>query len=131
MIISLFFIHVRYIPAKSDVDVLQSLKDGVLWVYRHQAMRGLITISTITAFLGVPLVTMLPVFAEEVYQLGPRGLGMLMSFSGAGAVVGALFVAWLGNVGHKGKISLMMTGFLGAATIIFQFASDRLKAKIT
>lgn len=119
VIVSLYFIHVRYIPAKSDVDVLQSLKDGVLWVHRNEAMRGLIVLSTITAFLGVPLVTMLPVFAEEVYQLGPRGLGMLMSFSGAGAVVGALFVAWLGNVGRKGRVSLMMTGFLGAATIVF------------
>ena len=43
-------------------------------------------------------------YAAEVYNVGPTGLGILMSISGVGMVVGTLVVASLGNVYYKGKL---------------------------
>ncbi|MBA3639529.1 MAG: hypothetical protein H0W53_09625 [Acidobacteria bacterium] len=59
----------------------------------------------LTAFLGLPLLTFLPVFARHVFK-GDIGLySRMMAFSGAGSVVGALIVAWLGRFKHMGLTS--------------------------
>ena len=50
-----------------------------------------------SAFLGVPLLTFLPVITRDVFHRDVGFYTQLMTFSGAGAVTGALIVAWLGK----------------------------------
>ena len=119
VIFSLFVIQVRFVPKKSETHVLQSMKEGLVFVFRHHSLLALVVLSTVTAFFAVPLITLLPVFARETYGLGAQGYGTMMSFSGAGAVCGALFVAWLGNTPRKGWTALTMQVALGLATIGF------------
>jgi predicted MFS family arabinose efflux permease len=45
---------------------------------------------------------MTPVFARDVFHLGASGLALLMGTAGAGALFGALFLAYLGDFRHKG-----------------------------
>lgn len=123
VIFSLFVIHVRFVPKKSEVHVLHSLKEGLGFVFRHHSLLALVWLSTVTAFFAVPTITLLPVFARETYGLGAQGYGTMMSFSGAGAVWGALFVAWLGNTPRKGWTSLVMQVALGVATIGFAMST--------
>jgi predicted MFS family arabinose efflux permease len=123
VIFSLFVIHVRFVPKKTEVRVLQSLKEGLRFVFRHHSMLALVALATVTAFFAVPLITLLPVFARETYGLGAQGYSTMMSFSGAGAVTGALFVAWLGNSARKGWTALVMQVALGLATIAFAMST--------
>ena len=76
-----------------------------------------------TAFLGLPLLTFLPVFAREVFHGDIGRYSEMMSFSGAGAVVGALIVAWLGRFKHMGRTLLMVQAFYGL--LIAGFALSR------
>jgi predicted MFS family arabinose efflux permease len=123
VIFSLFVIQVRFVPKKSEAHVLQSMKEGLVFVFRHHSMLALVALSTVTAFFAVPLITLLPVFARETYGLGAQGYGTMMSFSGAGAVTGALFVAWLGNTARKGWTALVMQVALGLVTIGFAMST--------
>jgi MFS family permease len=123
VIFSLFVVNVRFVPKKSEVRVLHSLKEGLGFVFRHHSLLALVWLSTVTAFFAVPTITLLPVFARETYGLGAQGYGTMMSFSGAGAVCGALFVAWLGNIPRKGWTSLVMQVGLGLATIGFAMST--------
>ena len=123
VIVSLLIIRLRFVPQKTETHVLQSLKQGLSFVYRHHSLRALVLLSTITAFLAVPLIMLLPVFARETYGLGARGYSTMMAFSGAGAITGALFVAWLGNAPRKGRISLLMQMVLGVATVTFALST--------
>jgi predicted MFS family arabinose efflux permease len=123
VIFSLFVINVRFVPKKTEVRVLHSLKEGLAFVYRRHSLLALVALATVTAFFAVPLITLLPVFANKTYGLGAQGYGTMMSFSGAGAVTGALFVAWLGNTKRKGWTALLMQIVLGLATLAFALST--------
>lgn len=124
VIAALYFVHVSFVPKKSDVHVLHSLKEGLVSVYRHRVILALVFLAPTAAFLGTPLVTLLPAFARETYMLGPKGYSMMMAFWGTGAVIGALNVAFQGNAPHKGRRSLLMQIALGGTFIAFAASAN-------
>ncbi len=121
---SLLLLPSTFTPNKQQSDVWRSLREGLSFVYRHHVMLPLLMLGVATAFLGVPTMTQLPVFVDEVFQLGPTGYGFLASFFGAGGVVGALVVAWLGNRERKGRRTLVMLLALGVATAAFGLVAN-------
>jgi predicted MFS family arabinose efflux permease len=76
-----------------------------------------------TTFLGMPLLTLLPVFTQKVFHRGVGDYSWMMAFSGAGAVVGALIVAWLGKFRQMGTMALLVQGLFGL--LIIAFAQSR------
>ena len=54
------------------------------------------------------------------------GYSTLLAFSGAGAVIGALIVAWMGHVAHKGRWALLMMVAFGV--FVMAFSQSRLYA---
>jgi MFS family permease len=98
--------------------VVPGLLEGARYVKDHRVVLALLIFGLTTPMLIFPFVTgLLPVYAAEVYHVGPAGLGLLMSVSGVGMVVGTLIVASLGNVRYKGKLvvgSVFMAGVMMA-----------------
>jgi len=64
--------------------------------------------------LAVPMRTLLPVYARDIFHRGAETYAVFISVSGLGSILGALVVAWLGNVHNKGRIALLMLLTLGA-----------------
>ena len=99
--------------------VVPGLLEGAVYVKDHKVVLALLIFGLTTPMLIFPFVTgLLPVYAAEVYHVGPAGLGLLMSVSGMGMVVGTLVVASLGNVRYKGRLvvgSVFMAGVTMAA----------------
>ena len=99
--------------------VVPGLLEGARYVRDHRVVLALLIFGLTTPMLIFPFVTgLLPVYAAEVYHVGPRGLGLLMSISGVGMVIGTLVVASLGNIRYKGKLivgSVVMAGISMAA----------------
>ena len=62
---------------------------------------------------------MLPVFAEDVFNAGSAGLGILAASTGVGGLMGALVAASLGSMPHKGR--LMLVGGLWMGAFYFAF----------
>src|SRR5439155_2979706 len=65
----------------------------------------------------------LPVFAKDIFHTGVGGYSSLLSTSGAGAVTGALLIAWLGDLQRKGRTALLMQLLLGLVLIAFALSS--------
>jgi predicted MFS family arabinose efflux permease len=66
---------------------------------------------SIMSIAGLPIYTLMPVFAEDVLRSGVKGLGVLSSFSGLGATAGALVLARRrGAAGVGGEIVLGAAG---------------------
>jgi MFS family permease len=85
--------------------VIPGLLEGARYVKEHRVVLALLIFGLTTPMLIFPFVTgLLPVYAAEVYHVGPTGLGLLMSISGVGMVIGTLVVASLGNINYKGKL---------------------------
>ena len=122
-IISLSLLHIRMIPEKTAESVLDSMKDGFRFIRRHGAMEALMVLAFAMTALGMPSRTFLPIFAKQVFHRGPEVYTMFISVAGVGSVLGALAVASLGNVGHKGRIALSMLILMGVG--ITGFALSR------
>ena len=80
----------------------------------------LIMISGMTSLFGAPYLSMIPVYARDVFHMDQSGNSLLMGVSGAGAFVGALALAYLGNFKHKGWS--VLSGSFGFALCLIGFA---------
>jgi predicted MFS family arabinose efflux permease len=122
VIISLYLLHVGFVPEWSKESILASMKAGFGFIRQQGAMEALIALAFLMTALGFPMITFLPVFAKDVFHRGPTTYTLFLSSSGAGAIVGALLVAAMGNMRHKGRTALLMLVCLGAGIAGFSYS---------
>jgi MFS family permease len=123
VIVALFFIQVKSAASKNPrADVRQDLLQGLAFIRDNRMILMLITIVGVTSLFGISYIILMPIFAEQVLKVGAKGLGVLMSFSGAGALAAALFLASLGDFKQKGRL-LVGSSFVFAASLIIFAAS--------
>src|SRR5438309_7433190 len=92
--------------AKEERKFVRNLVEGFRYVASRRRVSMLLMISAVTSLFGAPYISMTPVFARDIFHLGETGLALLMGMAGAGALFGALFLAYLGNFRHKGWLVL-------------------------
>ena len=86
-------------------EVVKGLLDGARYVRSNRVVLALLIFGLAPALILYPFVFgLIPVYAAEVFDVGPRGLGVLMSASGIGMILGTIVVASLGDVRAKGKL---------------------------
>jgi predicted MFS family arabinose efflux permease len=103
-------------PQKSLVD---ELKSGLRYTRGEPTIVALAVLGGLTTFLGLPLLTFLPVFAKDIFHGDINRFSHMMAFSGAGAVCGALIVAWLGRFRHMGRALLITQAAFGVLVTAF------------
>jgi len=81
---------------------ISDLVAGLRYAAGRPRVSMLLLISAVTSLFGAPYIYMTPVFARDVFHLAETGLAVLMGMAGAGALFGALFLAYLGDFRHKG-----------------------------
>jgi predicted MFS family arabinose efflux permease len=120
---TLMMLRVRHIPPGSPGRMREELKDGLSYVLHHGSLVALTVLAAATTFLGFAVLTFLPVFARAVFHQGADTYSHLMAFSGAGSIVGALVVAWLGQYRKMGRTALLVQAAYGL--LIIAFAASR------
>ena len=120
-ILSMSITHTRPAERKS---ILHELKVGLAYVRGESAIVALTVLAFMTTFLGLPLLTFLPIFAREIFGGDVGRYSEMMAYSGAGAVCGALVVAWLGRFRHMGLVLLLVQFAFGL--LIAAFALSRI-----
>jgi MFS family permease len=70
----------------------------------------------------MPYVVLMPIFADRILHGGPRGLGVLMGASGAGALLGALALALRQRLRGLGAWIAAATATFGVALVLFSFS---------
>jgi MFS family permease len=123
-IITLLMVRPQFVPTKSSESILHSMKEGFGFIRKQGSMEALMVLAFCMTALGVPMLTFLPVFAKDIFFYGTEAekttrLSLFFSASGFGAIVGALAMAWLGNMRHKGRIALSMLITLGLGIACF------------
>src|SRR5215469_5969181 len=121
-IVSLSIISARFMPEVTSESMINSLKQGFQFIWRHGSMVGLIILAFLMTFLGMPMRTYFPVFVKDIFHRGPETYGNLLSLMGVGSICGSLFVASLGNISRKGQFALSMLIFLGAGIAGFSLS---------
>jgi MFS family permease len=99
------------------------VRSALKWALQERGPRRLILGLFAFAMLAAPVQGLLPAMADSVLQVGARGYGALLSSLGAGAILGALTLAWLPRrYPRHHLIPLSMLGFSLCAMI---YASAR------
>jgi hypothetical protein len=76
---------------------LEELSEGIKFIKKDPNIGILILMVGITSLFGLSYVILMPVFANDVLGVGAKGLGLLMSAAGIGALMAALILARLGD----------------------------------
>jgi MFS family permease len=119
VIVAIMSLHITHIPQPEKKPILQEMKGGIAYARSQPAIIALTVLAFLTTFLGLPLLTFLPVFAREVFHGDVAVYTHMMAFSGTGAVVGALVVAWLGRPRRMGMMLLVVQMAFGGLVVAF------------
>ena len=96
-----------------------SLLEGFRYIGTSPTVLWLIILALIPMMFAMPVQSLMPVFARDVLEAGPKGYGILVSFMGAGALAGTLAVASLSDFRRKGLVLLLSMCALGIVLILF------------
>jgi MFS family permease len=124
----LAFARVAYSPAPrvappDQESVWTSLTTGVRYVLRQPVLAGAMTLDMFAVFFG-GATALLPVFADEVLHVGPKGLGLLRAAPAAGAVVMSLVIAHLPPMRHAGRRLFLCVALFGLCMIGFALSRE-------
>lgn len=122
VIIGLLMMKVECKPRSKSDSPIDDIIEGFRWVSQTGPIRALLLLLGLVSLVGMPYAVLMPVFADHVLHAGARGLGVLMGFTGVGALLGALTLAM--RTGVKGLarlVSICCAGF-GISLIAFSFS---------
>jgi MFS family permease len=114
-------LRIRYPEEESrrHPSFLASMRAGFGYLRSHAQMYVLVWMTAVVSFLGIPFITFVPYFARMQLRVGETGLGWLMAASGFGAVLGAVTIASLGVLRHRGRVVVIAGVFFFSAIIGF------------
>ena len=97
---------------------LRSLSAGFQFVRKSNVVLSAMMLDMFGVMLG-GATALMPIYAKDILNVGPTGLGWLMAAPAVGACTMAVLQAHHGPMKHAGRVVLFaVTGF-GAATIVF------------
>jgi MFS family permease len=76
---------------KIGEPIMQSLKEGVKFVYNNKTILGALTLDMVAVLFG-GAVALLPIFAQDILKVGPEGFGVLRAAPAVGALL-TMFVS--------------------------------------
>lgn len=93
--------------------------DGLRYIIHHDGIRTQLFLLIVTSIVAKPLTDLLPGFAGAVFDRGSSGLAILLSFHGAGAMAGALWMTSRGSLAGLTRISLANILLMSIALMLF------------
>src|SRR6267142_2437974 len=100
-------------------SAVSSIREGFHFVHDTAPIHRLLVVLAVVSLLGAPFMVLMPIFADKILHAGPRGLGLLMSASGVGSLVGSLLLASRRGLYGLGRWIVLGTAGFGAMLILF------------
>ncbi len=104
-------------------SMFTDLSEGVRFIAGNFLFAFLVGMSFFGSFFGNSALQLMPVFARDILNLGPSGLGVLMSISGVGTFLGILIAGYLGSYERKGVLLIGGATIYGLFLILFANAT--------
>jgi MFS family permease len=79
-------------------DILEGLK----FIKQNSIFSFLIAMTFFHSFFGLAYITLMPVLAVNILQVGAKGQGLLMGMGGVGSLLTTLWLSTRSNVGSRG-----------------------------
>jgi MFS family permease len=117
----------RDVPARAGEAAGISLRaagEGLRFVFASPLIRSTLLLDFFATFFS-SATTLLPIFAQDVLEVGARGYGWLYAAPSVGAIVAsAIMVRRVDRIGRRGCVLLWAVGGYGLATVVFGLSRD-------
>jgi MFS family permease len=110
-------------PSAARTSIRTDLAEGLRYVVAAPVIAGLLQLETVFAIFQVNPVVV-TIIAADVLQVGPEGLGALLSAIALGALVGTGVLIVVGSTNQPGRFATVATMGYGAAMIGFALTRD-------
>jgi MFS family permease len=120
-LVLLALMHVPRHAAAAAASTGQALLAGLRFVGRNKVILAAITLDMFAVLLG-GAVALLPLYAEDILEVGARGFGWLRTAPAVGALLFSFLVAHRPPIEKAGKTLLWVVAGFGLATIVFGFS---------
>ena len=111
---------IRALPVtRSEEPVtLRFMLAGVHYIRTRPVILGAITLDLFATLLG-GAVALMPIYARDILQTGPWGLGILRAAPAVGAVIASAYLVRHPLAQNVGRIMFACVAIFGAGTIVF------------
>jgi len=107
---------------KDDSHFLHTLKEGFSYTFGFAPIRDILLLLAIVSLMGMPYVTLMPVFAAEVLHGSSHTFGFLMGATGIGAFIGAVYLASRKTILGLGEIIAVAASVFGIGLVAFSLS---------
>jgi MFS family permease len=109
-------------PSNEQKSV-QTLLAGFRYIFSQKVVLGAITLDLFAVLMG-GAVALLPIFARDILEVGPLGLGLLRGAPGVGAIAMALWLARFPIRDNAGIILFIFVAGFGGFTLMFGLSTS-------
>ncbi len=103
---------------ETQQPTISSLFDGFRYIWSEKVVLGAISLDLFAVLLG-GAIALMPVYARDILELGPWGLGLLRAAPGMGAIFVAMWLAGHPIRDHAGYIMFGGVALFGVFTAVF------------
>lgn len=102
-------------------SALLDIVEGIQYIRREKTIMLVLLSTFFLMICALPFMQLIPMFTEDILNVGASGMGILMSLSGAGAIAGSLMLA--SSPSRRRGIIMLLSGFvMGVALLVFAFS---------
>ena len=103
---------------KIGEPIMQSLKEGVKFVYNNKTILGALSLDMVAVLFG-GAVALLPIYAQDILKVGPEGFGVLRAAPALGAFI-TMFISAYVPINKNAGMKLLFSIFaFGVCIIVF------------
>jgi MFS transporter, DHA1 family, staphyloferrin A biosynthesis exporter len=131
VLLSLFVVHPESNRDAVSNNIKADIQEAAVYVKNSPSVQSLLILAVVPMVFAFPYTAMMPLFAEDLLQLGPEGLGILLSVAAAGALVGSAWLSLGSETEEAGKwLVCSIIGF-GLFLLLFMIAETLVTAAVT
>ncbi len=116
-----FGVRYQHVPAPQAAG-LQPLLAGLRFVFAHKVVLGAVSLDLFAVLLG-GATALLPIFAKDVLQVGPAGLGLLRAAPAVGALLMSVVLTRWAIRRNTGPLLLGSVGLYGLTMLVFGWST--------
>jgi len=108
-----------YSTSSISQSIFSSAGEGIAYIISHRLILFLMVLALAPILLGMPYVSLMPIFAIDVFHGDASTQGFLLTMAGVGAVLGALTIASIGRRQGSGKLLIAGAAGFGLSLVLF------------
>jgi MFS family permease len=121
----MFLIKSRPVPPKNIVheSIWHSLREGIEYVFKTKIILYVISLDLFSVLFG-GVIAILPIFAEDILQVGAEGLGIMRAAPSVGAVLTMVTLVYFPPLKNAWRNLLLAIAGFGMATLVFGLSTN-------